>query len=75
MKQGRNPFETALTRKKMKTKIRNNYITEGKGREIPTELSDILGITRQSIDKTLKTADIFIIRNLSIAALEEMQRI
>lgn len=59
----------------MKTKIRNNYITEGKGRGIPTELSDILGITRQSIDKTLKTADIFIIRNLSIAALEEMQRI
>ena len=62
-------------RKSVKRKSKTYVITEGKGRGIPQTLSDVLGIYRQSIDTTLKTADIFNIRNLSIAALEEMRRI
>ena len=70
-----NPFVFAEKRKSTKVKDKTYYITEGKGRGIPRTLSDILGIYRQSIDTTLKAADIFNIRNLSIAALEEMRRI
>lgn len=70
-----NPFGFEEKRKTTKEKSKNFYITEGKGRGIPRTLSDILGIYRQSIDTTLKAADIFNIRNLSIAALEEMRRI
>ena len=51
------------------------FITEGKGRGIPKTLSNILEISRQGLDKGLKEADIFTIRNLSIAALEAMRRI
>ena len=70
-----NPFDFAEKRKSTKVKGKTYYITEGKGRGIPRTLSDILGVYRQSIDTTLKAADIFNIRNLSIAALEEMRRI
>ena len=70
-----NPFDFAEKRKTTKVKSKTYYITEGKGRGIPRALSDILGVYRQSIDTTLKAADIFNIRNLSIAALEEMQHI
>ncbi|MBR4291055.1 MAG: hypothetical protein IKT52_10540 [Oscillospiraceae bacterium] len=72
---GEYPFTTSDKRKSGKRKNKTYFITEGKGRGIPQTLSDILGIYRQSIDTTLKTADIFTIRNLSIAALEEMRRI
>ena len=41
----------------------------------PKTLEEVLGIKYQSINTTLKAADIFNIRNLSIAALEEMRRI
>lgn len=62
-------------RKSAKQKSKTYFITEGKGRGIPRTLSDALGIHRQSLDTTLKAADIFNIRNLSLAALEEMRRI
>lgn len=75
MKLNDNPFDFPEKRKTTKVKSKTYYITEGKGRGIPRTLSGILGVYRQSIDTTLKTADIFNIRNLSIAALEEMRRI
>ena len=48
------------------------YITSGKQRGLPTKLANIMGISRQSIDKTLKTSDIFVARNMSISALKIM---
>lgn len=70
-----NPFDFVEKRKTTKVKSKTYYITEGKERGIPCALSNLLGVSRQSIDSTLKAADIFNIRNLSIAALEEMRRI
>ena len=75
LKQNDDPFLVKEKQKSAKQKNKTYYITEGKGRGIPRTLSDILGVYRQSADTTLKTADIFNIRNMSIAALEEMRRI
>ena len=74
-KQGSDPFVNARIRKAVKTKLPQNHVTEGKGWGIPKTLEEVLGIKYQSINTTLKAADIFNIRNLSIAALEEMRRI
>ena len=68
-------FADVNVRKAAKSKNPTNYVTEGKGRGIPKTLEEVLGIKYQSINTTLKAADIFNIRNLSIAALEEMRRI
>ena len=70
-----NPFGFEEKRKTTKVKSKTYYITEGKDRGIPSTLSDLLGIYRQSIDVILKAGDIFNIRNLSIAALEAMRHI
>ena len=66
---------SSVKNKAAKTKNPANYVTEGKGRGIPKTLEEVLGIKYQSINTTLKAADIFNVRNLSIAALEEMRRI
>lgn len=50
------------------------YITSGKQRGIPTRLSEILGITRQTIDKTIKSGNIYTARNMVITAVNEMTR-
>ena len=75
IRENSNPFVCATVRKAVRTKYPTNYITEGKGRGIPNTLKEVLGINCQSINTTLKAADIFNIRNLAIAALEEMRRI
>lgn len=75
MKQNSNPFDSVTIRKAAKTKKTTYYVTEGKGRGIPKTLEELLEIKHQGINTTLKAADIFNIRNLSIAALEEMRRI
>ena len=75
IRENSNPFVCATVRKVVRTKYPTNYITEGKGRGIPKTLEEVLGIKYQSINTTLKAADIFNIRNLAIAALEEMRRI
>ena len=75
MKKDGNPFAGATIRKAAKIKNPTNFVTEGKGWGIPKTLEEVLGIKYQSINTTLKAADIFNIRNLSIAALEEMRRI
>lgn len=51
------------------------YITDGRARGLPTVLSSILGISRQTIEKTLQAGNIYISRNMSIAALNEMTKV
>lgn len=51
------------------------YITRGKQRGIPTQLANILGMNRQSIEKTLRAAEVFSARNMALAALKEMREI
>lgn len=45
------------------------FITEGKTRGLSTKLSYMMGKSRQSIDKTLKAAGIYELRNSAIATL------
>jgi hypothetical protein len=75
LRQNSNSFVRATVRKAAKAKNPTNYVTEGKGRGIPKTLEEVLGIKYQSINTTLKAADIFNIRNLSVAALEAMRHI
>ncbi|WP_022818755.1 SatD family protein [Fusobacterium russii] len=49
------------------------FITAGKKRGLSTQLSEYLGISRQSIEKTIKTANIFELRNLVISILFTME--
>lgn len=50
------------------------YVTSGKKRGMSTKLSEILNISRQSIEKTLKMAYIYEARNSTIAALKFMDK-
>lgn len=49
------------------------FIIHGKKRGLSTQLSDILEISRQSIEKSIKAANIYEIRNLVIALLHAMK--
>lgn len=49
------------------------FIVNGKKRGLSTQLSDILEISRQSIEKSIKSANIYEIRNLVIATLIAMK--
>ena len=51
------------------------YITRWKQRGIPTQLANVLGMNRQSIEKTLRAAEVFSARNMALAALKEMREI
>lgn len=51
------------------------FITNGRQRGIPTKLANILGVSRQSVEKTLKTGNIFTARNMAIAAIKDMNNI
>ena len=46
------------------------YIIGGKKRGLPTQLANIFGISRQSIEKTFKSANIYAARNFTIVALK-----
>lgn len=52
----------------------NFYISGGKRRGMTTQLSGLLNISRQSVDKTLKTANIYEARNATIVALKFMDK-
>lgn len=52
----------------------NLYVSSGKKRGMTTLLSKILNISRQSIEKTFKTANIYEVRNLTIVALKYMNK-
>ena len=51
------------------------YITRGKQRGIPTQLANVLGMNRQSIEKTLRAAEVFSARNMALAALKDRRKI
>ena len=51
------------------------YITEGKKRGLSTQISKILGVSRQSIEKAIKSGNIYEIRNITIAILRAMENI
>ena len=46
------------------------FVTEGKVRGLPIQLSEMVGVSRQSMDKTIKTANIYEARNLAVATLK-----
>lgn len=50
------------------------YISSGKKRGMTKQLSEILNISRQSIEKTFKTASIYEARNSTIVALKFMDK-
>lgn len=51
------------------------YITEGKKRGLSTQISKLLGVSRQSIEKAVKTGNIYELRNLTISILKAMESI
>ena len=51
------------------------YITEGKKRGLSTQISKLLGISRQSVEKAIKTGNIYELRNLTITVLKAMESI
>ena len=50
------------------------FITSGKVRGLPLQLAEIIGVTRQSMDKTIKSANIYEARNLAVATLRYLVR-
>ena len=50
------------------------YVSSGKKRGMTTQLSEFLNISRQSIEKTFKTANIYEARNSTIVALKFMDK-
>ena len=50
------------------------YISAGKVRGMPTTLSQMVWLSRQSIERTLKSADIYSARNAAITALRLLLR-
>ncbi len=51
------------------------YITEGKKRGLSTQISKLLGVSRQSIEKAIKSGNIYEIRNITITILQAMENI
>ena len=51
------------------------YITEGKKRGLSTQISKLLGVSRQSVEKAIKTGNIYELRNLTISILKAMDNI
>ena len=49
------------------------FVTEGKVRGLPIQLSELIGVTRQSADKTIKAANIYEARNLAVATLKYLK--
>ena len=51
------------------------FVVTGKTRGLPTQISEIIGITRQSVDKTIKSANIYEARNMAVATLKYIRSI
>ena len=51
------------------------YVTEGKKRGLSTQISKLLGVSRQSVEKAIKTGNIYELRNLTITVLKAMESI
>lgn len=50
------------------------FVTGGKRRGLALQLSELIGVSRQSIEKTIKTASIYEARNATVATLKLMHR-
>lgn len=48
------------------------FTTGGRQRGIPTRIASCMGVTRQSVEKSMKAANVYGVRNLSISALQCM---
>lgn len=46
------------------------FVAEGKTRGLSTKIAEIIGVSRQSVEKTIKAANIYEARNLAIATLK-----
>lgn len=53
----------------------NFYIIDGKKRGLSTQISKLLGVSRQSIEKAIKSGNIYELRNITIAILQAMDNI
>jgi len=51
------------------------YVTEGKKRGLSTQISKLLGVSRQSVEKAIKTGNIYELRNLTISILKAMKSV
>ncbi len=51
------------------------YVTEGKKRGLSTQISKLVGVSRQSVEKAIKTGNIYELRNLTITVLKAMESI
>lgn len=49
------------------------FVVAGKVRGLPMQLSELIGVTRQSIDKTIKAANIYEARNLAVTTLRYLK--
>ena len=49
------------------------FIIEGKKRGLSTQISKLLGVSRQSVEKAIKTGNIYELRNLTISILKAME--
>lgn len=50
-------------------------VRSGKQRGIPTAVAGFLGVTRQTVERSLKSGNVYLIRNMVITALHEMEKI
>ncbi len=48
------------------------YITGGKRRGIPTKLAQLLRLSRQSVEKAIRSGSIYAARNMALTAMESM---
>ena len=51
------------------------YVTEGKKRGLSTQISKLLGVSRQSVEKAIKTGNIYELRNLTISILKAIKSV
>lgn len=51
------------------------FVTEGKVRGLPMQLAKVMGVTRQSVDRTIKNANIYEARNLALATVKYLKQL
>ena len=49
------------------------FVAEGKTRGLSTKIAEIIGVSRQSVEKTIKAANIYEARNLAIVTLKYLK--
>ena len=67
-----NPFDFRSHIVDALNEVDNFFVTTGKKRGLSNELAELIGVSRQSIEKTIKTANIYEARNSTVATLKLM---